>query len=347
MPSTAQPSLPMPEISCVNPLSYRSALEQLFADHGRADHSEFFARAYPGAVAEGAKAWIGADHEGRVVMHASRFPHSFVFGDVKVTGGLIVNILVATPYRTHHPARALFERFIEDSRTDRQIDFLYTETTERGANVLKAAGARVIGRVGRFVLPIRGTKRGVDLAVKAYHHVRGIGTGAGRMTATHHPAAAYSCEAFDAPLGVADRLRGVHGLTLYRRRLKGYPTPLDHWITVKGPNGPAAALVRGPEANGLATLVKLNHPPSQTAATVLAMVPVLRQMECRVVQIYTVAESLFAGELRRAGFIERSSQRAGSVGRTSQPLVALPISPVGEDIVASIARWQITGLDLD
>ena len=107
MPSTARPPLPMPEISCVNPLNYRSALEQLFADHGRADHSEFFARAYPGAVAQGAKAWIGADREGRVVMHASRFPHWFMFGDVKVTGGLIVNILVATPYRTHHPARAL------------------------------------------------------------------------------------------------------------------------------------------------------------------------------------------------------------------------------------------------
>jgi hypothetical protein len=337
MPSGGQTSLPMPEISCVNPLSYRSALEQLFADHGRAEHSEFFARAYPDAVAEGAKAWIGADHQGRVVMHASRFPHPFMFGDVKVTGGLIVNILVATPYRTHYPARALFERFVADSRTDRQIDFLYTETTERGANVLKAAGARVIGRIGRFVLPIRGRKLGLDAAVKAYHHVRGIGTGARRVTATHHPAAAFSSEAFDAPLGASDRLRGIHGHALYRRRLKDYPTALDHWITTNGPNGPAAALVRGPEPNGLATLVKLNHRPSQTAATLLAMVAVLRQMGCRVVQIYTAAESLFAGELRRAGFIER----------TSQPLVALPISPVGEDIVASIGQWQITGLDLD
>ena len=56
MAATAQSSLPLPEISCVNPLLYRPALEQLFAEHERADHAEFFARAYPGAVAEGAKA---------------------------------------------------------------------------------------------------------------------------------------------------------------------------------------------------------------------------------------------------------------------------------------------------
>ena len=224
-------SLPIPEISCVNPLQHQRALEQLFAEHERADHSEFFERAYPGAVAEGAKAWIGADAEGRVVMHASRFPHSFVFGGRRLTGGLIVNILVAKPYRTHHPARALFERFVADSRKDGQIDFLYTETTDRGANVLTAAGARTIGRVGRFVLPIRGAKPAVDVAIRTYQGLRGLGTGVNRLKATCHPAATFSSAPFDAPIGDSDRLRGIRRSRPVSSPPQGLPDvagPLDH-----------------------------------------------------------------------------------------------------------------------
>ena len=338
--ATVRPApLPMPEISCVNPLEYRAALAQLFADDGRADHAEFLERAYPGAVADGAKAWIGTDADGRVVMHAARFPHPFTYGARRLTGGLIVNIMVARPYRTHHPARALFQRFVADSRTEDGIDFLYTETTERGANVLKAAGARVIARIGRFVLPIRGTNRAADVAVRAYHTSRRIGTGASRLNASHHPARAFSSDAFDAPVGESEELRGVHGVSLYRRRLKGYPSELDHWITVTGRHdGTAAALVRGPEPNGLTTIVKFNHSPSERAAgAMLAMVPVLRKIGCRAVQIYTPAESRFGAELRRAGFVEREAR----------PLVALPLSAAGEEVVERVDRWRIAGLDLD
>lgn len=336
--SASPTSPPIPAISCVNPLPYRGPLAQLFAAEGRADHEEFLERAYPGAVAEGAKAWIGTDAGGGVVMHAARFPHPFAYGDRRLTGGLIVNILVARAYRTHYPARALFQRFVSDSRADGETDFLYTETTPRGANVLEAAGARVIARVGRFVLPIRGTNPPADLAVRVYHAGRRIGTAARGLKSTNHSAGAFNSEPFDAPLGVSEDLRGVHGARLYRRRLKGYPTGLDHWITVARRNATAAALVRGPEPNGLVTIVKLNHPPSLSATgVVLAMVPALREIGCRVVQIYTAAESHFGAELRRAGFFERASQ----------PLVALPISAAGDEVVARIDRWRIAGLDLD
>lgn len=332
------PPLPVPEISCVNPLAYRDRIVQLFAEDGRADHAEFMDRAYAGAVAEGAKAWIGTDADGRVVMHTARFPHPFTYGDRRLTGGLIANIMVAKAYRTHHPARALFQRFVADSRADAETDFLYTETTARGANVLKAAGAQVIARIGRFVLPIRGTNVVGDLAVRAYHMGRRLSIATGGVPSAHHRASAFTSDPFDAPLGVSRDLRGIHGVRLYRRRLKGYPTAQDHWITVEGRDGAAAALVRGPEANGLATIVKLNHPPSLHAASVaLGMVPALREIGCRVVQIYTVAESRLGVELRRAGFVERASQ----------PLVALPISPAGAEVVAQAERWRIAGLDLD
>jgi hypothetical protein len=335
--ATATP-LPMPEIACVNPLAYREQLARLFAEDGRADHAEFIERAYPGAVTEGAKAWIGTDPHGRVVMHAGRFAHPFTYGRRRLTGGLIVNIMVARAYRTHHPARALFHRFVADSRADAETDFLYTETTARGANVLRAAGARVIARIVRLVLPVRGTNPAADLAVRAYHAGRRIGTPARDLTCSHHAAGAFPTGPFDAPLGESDDLRGVHGPVLYRRRLKGYPTGLDHWIAVGGSGAAAAALVRGPEPSGLVTIVKLNHPPSLSATgVVLAMLPALREIGCRVVQIYTAAESRFGAELRRAGFVERASQ----------PLVALPISAAGDEVVTRIDRWRIAGLDLD
>lgn len=336
---TSNAKLPLPEISCVNPLLYERGINQLFVDNERTDHPEFFARAYPGAVAEGAKSWIGTDAEGHVVMHTARFSHPFLFGERRVTGGLIVNIMVAKDYRTHHPARVLFQRFVADSREDAETDFLYTETTERGANVLKANGASVIGRIARFVLPIQEAKPGLDLAMRAYHGMRGLGTGARGLEATHHQAAPFCSEPFDVPIGASDRLRGIHGIELYRRRIKDYPTAQDHWITVEAAGHAAAALVRGPEPNGLATMLKLHHHPSQNVSgIVLAMLPVLRQqINCRRLQIYTVAESEFAGELRRAGFIERESQ----------PLVTLPISLLGEEVVGHIGKWQITQLDLD
>ncbi len=339
MKPNAKPSLPMPEISCVNPLLYESGINQLFVDNERTDHPEFFARAYSGAVADGAKSWIGTDAEGHVVMHTARFSHPFLFGERRVTGGLIVNIMVAKDYRTHHPARALFQRFVADSREDAETDFLYTETTERGANVLKAAGASVIGRIARFVLPIQEAKPGLDLAMRAYYEMRGLGTGARGLAATHHQAATFCSEPFDVPPGASDRLRGIHGIKLYRRRIKDYPTAQDHWITVDGAGHTAAMLVRETGPNGVVTALKLHQHPSQNVAgVVLAMVPVLRrEINCRRLQLYTVAESKFAGELRRAGFIERESQ----------PLVALPISPAGEEVVGHIEKWQIMQLDLD
>ena len=339
MAETVQSSLPLPEISCVNPLLYRSALEQLFAEHERADHSEFLARAYPGAVAEGAKAWIGTDKAGRVVMHASRFPHRFLAGSDTMLGGLIVNIMVARPYRTHVPARALFERYVADSRADGDIDLLYTETTSRGANVLTGAGARVAGHISRFVLPISSERIASNVAIRAYLHLRQRRLGAGRFHVTRHAAEHFVSTAVDAPLGTSDRIRGLHGLELYRRRLRGFPTALDHWLVVTDDGGgKGAALVRGPESSGYAWIQKLDWSDEcRGGAMVLAMVDALREIGCRAVQLHTLAESAFAAELRCAGF----------VARESQPFVALALSDKGERALADMRKWQITDIDMD
>ena len=70
---------------------------------------------------------------------------------------------------------------------------------------------------------------------------------------------------------------------------------------------------------------------------VLAMVDVFREIGCRAVQIHTLADSAFAGELRRAGFVERESQ----------PFVALALSEKGEHALTDMRKWQITDVDLD
>jgi hypothetical protein len=317
---------------------YRPALEQLFAEHERADHAEFFARAYPGAVAEGAKAWIGTDQAGRIVMHASRFPHRFRAGADTLIGGLIVNIMVAKPYRTHVPARMLFDRYVADSRNDGHIDFLYTETTPRGANVLTAVGARVVGHISRFVLPIGSGQIVPNLAIRGYLRLSKLRRGAGRFQTTRHAARDFVSESVDTPMGASDRIRGVHSFDLYCRRLKGYPTALDHWIVAESAEGKAVALVRGPESTGYAWLLKLDWTiDDRGAVMILAMVDTFRDIGCRAVQIHTLSESAFADELRRAGFVERESQ----------PFVALAFSQKGENALAHIRNWQVTDVDLD
>jgi hypothetical protein len=55
-------------------------------------------------------------------------------------------------------------------------------------------------------------------------------------------------------------------------------------------------------------------------------------------QIVTLAESAFAAELRRAGFVRR--QNFG-------PLLAAPLTPTGDAVLDAVQQWEITDLDCD
>jgi hypothetical protein len=130
---------------------------------------------------------------------------------------------------------------------------------------------------------------------------------------------------------------------LYAARLEGYPGPHDTWFTFSH-NGSGSAqvaglLVRGPDAAGIATLHAIRRAPELPLTDVIpGLIRALRAAGCTRLQIVTVAESAFAAELKRAGFVARHD---------ASPLLAVPLTPTGETVLGAVRQWEITDLDCD
>ena len=330
-------------ITKVNPLDYAADIKRLFVTYGRAEFPEFFDRAYEPAVRAGGVSWLGHDDAGELVMHVACFPRRFRFGTHDVAGGLLMNALVAEAYRSFFPARTLMRRARDDIKAGGSIDFLYTDPNEPARAVLAGSGFRQIGTLARLVLPIGDRRWLVDGAIRLLHARARLprrnrsGPDPVARRAAERPAAA-----FETPWGDSPRLRPLYGDALYAARLEGYPGASDTWFTFaqNGGGAPTAGLlVRGPDESGLATLHAVRRAPELPLGYVIpGLVRVLRAAGCARLQITTVAESDFAAELRRVGFVTR---------RDATPVIAAPLTPVGEAVLAAPRQWEITDLDCD
>src|SRR5207302_10259918 len=89
-----------------------------------------------------------------LVMHVACFPRRFRFGTRDVVGGLLMNALVAEPYRSFFPARTLMRRARDDFKARGDVDFLYTDPNDAAGAVLEASGFKRIGTLQRLVLPV-------------------------------------------------------------------------------------------------------------------------------------------------------------------------------------------------
>jgi len=331
-------------ITTVNPLEHAVDIKRLFVTYGRPEFPAFFARAYGPAVRAGGVSWVGRDAAGELVMHVACFPRRFRFGTRHVAGGLLMNALVADSYRSFFPARTLMRRARDDIKARGDIDFLYTDPNDPARAVLEASGFRLIGTVERLVLPVGDRLWPVDGVIQLLHaraRLRGRarpGPDPIARRAAEHPAAA-----FDAPWGDSPRLRPLYGNALYAARLEGYPGPTDTWFmfSENGGGGPPTAglLVRGPDPSGVATLHAIRRAPELALEQVIpGLVRALRAAGCTRLQVVTVADSAFAAELRRAGFVAR---------RDTAPLLAAPLTATGDAVLAAVHQWEITDLDCD
>jgi hypothetical protein len=330
-------------ITPVNPLDHADEIKRLFVMHGRAEFPGFFDRAYRAAVRAGGLSWLGRDAAGAVVMHVACFPRRFRFGTRDVTGALLMNAIAVASYRSFFPARTLMRRARDDLKARGAIDFLYTDPNDPARAVLEASGFRCIGTVQRLVLPIGDRRWLVDGVIRLLHARRRWARGArSGPDASPWRAGEDSAAAFAAPWGDSPRLRPHYGTALYNARLEGYPGPSDTWFTFShnGGGSPAAGLlVRGPDAAGVASLHAIRRAPELTLEYVFpGLIRALRAAGCARLQIVTVAESAFAAELRRAGFVPRPD--AG-------PLLAVPLTATGEDVLGAVRQWEITDLDCD
>jgi hypothetical protein len=331
-------------ITRVNPLDHADEIKRLFVTYGRAEFPEFFDRAYETAVRAGGVSWLARDAAGQVVMHVACFPRRFRFGTRDVTGALLMNAMAAESYRSFFPARQLMRRARDDIKARGDVDFLYTDPNTPARAVLEGSGFRRIGTVERLVLPVGDHRWLVDGVIRLLHARARLARGVGpRPDATPWRAGEDSAAAFAAPWGDSPRLRPHYGNGLYAARLEGYPGPRDTWFTFShngGGNAQAAGLlVRGPDRAGIATLHAIRRAPELPLGYVIpGLIRALRAAGCARLQIITVAESAFAAELRRAGFVAR---------RDASPLLAAPLTPIGDTVLGAVRQWEITDLDCD
>src|SRR5256884_8221975 len=140
-------------ITTVNPLDHAEAIKRLLVTHGRAEFPGFFDRGYEVAVRAGGVSWVGRDRSGQLVMRVACFPRRFRCGTRDVVGGLLMNALVAEPYRSFFPARELMRRARDDIKARGDVDFLYTDPNEPARAVLEASGFRHVGTLQRLGPP--------------------------------------------------------------------------------------------------------------------------------------------------------------------------------------------------
>jgi hypothetical protein len=331
-------------ITAVNPLDHAEDIKQLFADHERPEFPPFFDRAYAAGVEAGGVSWVGRDGAGHVVMHVACFPQRFRFGEREVVGGLMMNALVARPYRSFFPAHALIRRAKQDTQARGGIDFVYSDPNDQAKAVMDACGFVKVGSLTRYVLAVGDRRWLVDGAIRLLHAGVHVVSRSRRGTAlVAHPATEFSPSCFETPTGASPRLRAYHNGARYTARLEAYPNALDSWFTLQGNGDPGAIaaglLVRGPDAAGVAILHAIRRDPRVPLARLVpGLVTALRSKGCTRLQVWTLAESLFADELRHVGFVSRHD---------AAPIVATALTPTGETVLHAAHLWEITSLECD
>ena len=331
-------------ITAVNPVDHEADIKRLFVTHERPEFPAFFDRAYAIGVRAGGVSWVGRDLAGCVVMHVACFPQRFRFGEREVVGGLLMNALVARSHRGFFPAHALIRHAKEDINARGDIDFVYTDPNEPAKAVMDMCGFVKVGTLGRYVLPVGDRRWLVDRGIRLFHVALRVASWRRRSAAlAMRPAAEFSADGLEAPLGDSPRLRPYHGTPRYAMRLEGYPSAWDSWFTLQR-NGDlrrpdAGLLVRGPDPSGVATLHAVRRDPRLPLAELIPdLVTALRRRGCTRLQVSTSTESLFAAELRHAGFVLREH---------GTPILATALTATGDAVLRSPYLWEITSLDCD
>jgi hypothetical protein len=330
-------------ITCVDPLEHADEIKRLFVQYERPEFPAFFDRGYPDAVPAGTRSWIGCDDDGRMQAHIAWFSHRFAFDGQLLRAALLGNLMVAPEYRRFWPALALARRAIRDLRAAGGVDFIYADPNDAAMPVLRAAGLREVGALRRYVVPLGDPRAVTSVGLRAYGLLARLRLGRTPLRATERAAA----EALDAegpaPRGDPRATRPIRTPELYRRRLAEYPGDADRWWSFHRRGAAselvARALVRGPDARGIAELSAWQCEPLPQLRFMLSTLAArLRAQGARRLEGWVMGGSAAAREFRRAGFFPREERI---------PVLGAGCTTPGTAAVAAAGEWRVLPLDLD
>jgi hypothetical protein len=327
-------------ISPVNPLDHAQGIVDLFRDHETPQFAAYFNRVYPGAVAEGARSWIGLSDGGEVVMHMACFVNRFVLDGSLVRGGQLANFMVAASHRTVTPALSLVRQLVREAREFGDLDLLYTNPNAASHAVLRLGGLQSVAEVERFVYPTGDDSPALHVATGVYGMI-------GRLRARTSWPRTPTWRPADDPVGQTPPDAGPPGhLTPLRtrdqlaRRLAGFPAHGDRWLVVEGMSRPRAAFLTGP--SDVAGAVDLHASWTEVGADLWPYLPHLaaemRRNGARRLTALGLRDSALSRDLERGGFKAR-----GVAG----PLDAVALTPLGTKALADVSRWDLHAVDLD
>lgn len=328
------------QIIAVNPLDYADGIKALFKAHDTPQFASYFDRVYPGAVAGGARSWIGIDETGELVMHMACFVNQFQLDGSPVRGGLLANFMVASRHRTVTPALTLTRQLVREARAFGDLDFLYTNPNAASHAVLGFAGLKPVAQVERLVYPTGDANPFLDFGTILYQVAGQLRAGSGgRAKVTRHPVD-HATGRTPSSASHAGRLTPLRTEDQLARRLPGYPAAGDAWFTMERDGSTIAAFLLG--TTDSARNVDLHAAWTAEGQDFARLIPSLarraRSLGGRRLVAYGVAGSLLVADMLRGGFKAR-----GTVG----PLDAIALTATGERALAAVARWDMHGIDLD
>jgi hypothetical protein len=338
--ATVEPRGPTMAVRRVDPLRFADQIRSLFQREGMHPLVEFFGRAYPEAVKEGASSWVMLDESDRIVGHIAAFSHRFVCDGSEYRAALGANLVMDSRHRNLTNAMALAERVVADLGSQENVDFLFGDPNEGARAIMSSIGGfRDIDLVSRFVLPLSHTGL-LGPAVSVYLAATLGRGGREQIDMERRKARDFDTAEVERPPGVTPTLRPVHPATLYRRRLKDYPSEGDDWyLFTREGERVAAVLIRRLQDEGRAQLCCAWRSPEVPLADLLRpIVADLRGSRVTRLQLCTLLSSPLGREVRAAGF--RAREGAIRFG-------ALPCSPRGRSLLERGVSWEITDLDCD
>lgn len=330
-------------VAPTDPATIGGELKDLFDRHGRQDFAAFYDRVIEEPQAS-ITSVIGRDEHGTLAAHVGWFPHRFIHAGRQLRAGLITNLLVAREQRTFFPAFALLRRLVSDAR-NAGLDLLYGDPTPAAQAVLGSMRFQPLNMLTRFAFPVSRRTPFSRGLLRMYHAfaLASVNTDAfeiRRLAGSEISDAASVAAISSIPDG--DAVRALHDTTLYTRRLSRWPARNLNWYRVAPRDGgvPALTLVRDPDAHGVAKICAVY--PSRdvdAGALVSATVAMVRSIPaCRTIHLWTFSRSSLASTLTTIGFRNRGDE---------VPVLALPLTPDGEELVRAAHNWEVTDLDCD
>jgi len=311
--------------------------------HEHKTFDAFFERGYSDVVEKGGASWLGFDSAGQVQMNVTLFRHDFEMGGRTLAAGMLGNMMAAKPYRTFFPMISLIKQLLREVQSDGKLDFLYTDPNPGATAIVKGTKLERIGETDRYVIPLSDESLHKRIAARVYSTSLRLRVRGRVADMTEHASESYDPGPFLVPSGESVRVRPVHTLALYRRRLAGYPGPAYRWFAFRldtdRTSDAAAILVNRPDSKGFATIYAVRRKADTPIAPLIPpLIRAVRAWGARRLQIEVVRDSEFGGELQAAGFVVRND---------FVPVYAYPITPSGSQAVRAIKEWEITSLDME